>query len=961
MLALLCPALAATLTVEADGSGSVATLADAAAIAAAGDTIVLGDGTFLGATFPVRVSLQSRNGSGATTIDGLGVAPLVGNAGLDVRGVTLTSSGTAAVSIVGGGSLEDVVVRDSGSYGASYGGAVLGNGEFTIDSSRFQDNQAYVGAGIYAYGTGSVLTLNDVEFSGNSAYYGAGIYLDSQVTAIQSEVVYTANVAYYHGGGIYAGYFNPVVSTDVVYSDNAAPNGWGGSAYVGTSSSYDAATETHTGNSAQYGGALSLYYATATLSGGRYEDNVASLDGGANHFYVVTGSESGAVYVGNTTTGGNGGAVHANAGTLSFEEPTFTANTAEVYHGGAVSLTNYAAATLVGGSFTGNEALAYGGGVYATSYASVTLDGATLDANAANYGGGGYVETGSTLNTTDTVWSNNYAETGGGAVYAYNYASVDEAGASYTDNSTYGTGGGIYSYLGVSLREAGGTFADGTAIYGYGGHVYAYYYGSAEFDDCVFSTGLAYYDAGAIYAYALYDGPLVLRDTTITGNTSTYGSGGGALIGYVPSATLDHLTVTDNQSYSYGGGLVMYGQGGTTVDASTIQYNTATTYSGGGIHWDGGYPSSADFRVRDSVIADNAAGESGGGLYVAWPDELEVSRTTLTGNVAGNEAFGGGLIARNTTGTLRVDNSVFQSNSAGYGGGAYIEGVEALDVPNRWTNTVFATNQAAVGGAACFVYAIAHELINATVVGNAASEAAGGFCVVQTGLSLDNTVIAYTAAGAALHVYDEPSAARLEFEHGNLYGNVAGDAGGSLGATPASLAAEPGFAGWWDDGHDNDSFVLAGTSPMIDAGNPSLTDRDGSRSDIGAYGGPDVHAVDEDADGYESDRDCDDVDATVHPGATDAWYDGVDADCLGNDDDDQDQDGAPVDEDCDDTDPAVVDPCDSGEPAPDSGDTDTDGEPSPSPDCGCASNGSPERLLAGAILAGLVLARRRRA
>ena len=55
--------------------------------------------------------------------------------------------------------------------------------------------------------------------------------------------------------------------------------------------------------------------------------------------------------------------------------------------------------------------------------------------------------------------------------------------------------------------------------------------------------------------------------------------------------------------------------------------------------------------------------------------------------------------------------------------------------------------------------------------------------------------------------------------------------------------------------------------------------------------------------GFEGD--CDDVDFGTHPGAADAWYDGVDADCAGDDDYDQDLDGFQYDAhggtDCDDT------------------------------------------------------------
>ena len=104
-----------------------------------------------------------------------------------------------------------------------------------------------------------------------------------------------------------------------------------------------------------------------------------------------------------------------------------------------------------------------------------------------------------------------------------------------------------------------------------------------------------------------------------------------------------------------------------------------------------------------------------------------------------------------------------------------------------------------------------------------------------------------------------------------------------LPALSGPEAAYPGAPDAWYDGLDQD---CAGDDDFDQ-------DLDGYRTDAyvdagGALGG-----------------DCDDTIDTTNPGATEVWYDDVDADCTGDDDFDQDADGYATDTDCNDVEAAV--------------------------------------------------------
>ncbi len=106
---------------------------------------------------------------------------------------------------------------------------------------------------------------------------------------------------------------------------------------------------------------------------------------------------------------------------------------------------------------------------------------------------------------------------------------------------------------------------------------------------------------------------------------------------------------------------------------------------------------------------------------------------------------------------------------------------------------------------------------------------------------------------------------------------------------------------------DADGAVLVDGAPRVALVGPVLADADGDGEDTLEAGG----------------ADCDDGDATIHPGADDPCGDDVDADCDPSGDDDCDADGATTDVDCDDADPAAYPG--ATETGPDDRDEDCDG------------------------------------
>lgn len=729
----------------------------------------------------------------------------------------------------------------------------------------------------------------------------------------------------------------------------------------------------------------SLYVASGdvTLNNATFSGGYGSVSGGAwigAGTLTITDSS-----FDDNTSAGNGGAIYLKADTsLNLSNVDFSDNTTEAGHGGAIYANDGNIVTISGGTFSGNTPEdyedGYHGGAIAMSYGTLNISGTTFDTNFGYYGGALYT-TGSTVTLDSAVFSGNYAYYGG-AGFIYGPGTYTDTTSLYDANTSYYYGGALYVYYDVDEVFTGTEFTENVAYYGYGGAIYASYYGSMLFDGVDLNENSAYYYGGAVYAYYQTDG-MIVRNSLITDNEAQNGYGGG-IYSYITPLVVEVSEFSWNQAYYSGGGIYQYYGAELALNDSTFDHNTATYYSGGGVYyWP--YNTGYNLNALACTFSDNTSRYEGGGLYGLSAEAVQISGTRFWGNELEDASYGGGLYLKSAA-SLNLDNVEFVQNEAEMGGGAYLEELSAETGVANIENSVFQENQGVrYGGGLLTVEIPQLAMVNNTLVGNIAGDAGGAVYLYNTVLDFRNNIVAWTIDGAALYFDGADQLASTTVSYNNFWENAAGHAGGlftddDLGAR-ANLEEDPELIAYSLDGDpDNDNYALAATSPCIDAGDPELFDADGTRSDIGAFGGDNAILVDEDADGYTNNLDCDDTDAAVYPGAADTWYDGVNTDCGTTSDYDADGDGYDSEsyggDDCDDSDAATwVDcvepdtasedtaadtaaPQDSAEPTDDSAATDT-GEAKPTT-CGCASAPGRASGLGLSALLALVLVRRRR-
>jgi len=180
------------------------------------------------------------------------------------------------------------------------------------------------------------------------------------------------------------------------------------------------------------------------------------------------------------------------------------------------------------------------------------------------------------------------------------------------------------------------------------------------------STTGAYSDGGGIYA----SGNVTLTDSTISGNSSG-GAGGG--IRASGSVTLTESTVSGNSTmgnFAFGGGISATN---VTLTQSTVSGNSSRGI-GGGIY-------AINVTLTQSTVSGNSSG-TGGGIFAF---NVTLTQSTVSGNSSG--VIGGGIYAAYVTLT---QSTITNNHSVGPGGG--------LCQPNRFSNAPVTISGSIIAG-----------------------------------------------------------------------------------------------------------------------------------------------------------------------------------------------------------------------------------------------------------------------
>ena len=719
---------------------AVATIAKAIELAEAGKIIIL-DGTYtIDSTLKVEKDLDIK-GKGTVTIDGNSLRILENTANLNLTNIAFTN----AKSAMGSAILDDgnMFITNctffSNRATATSSGNIINNrkGTLVLDNTKFYENVASRGA--VASQSGTVLLVNNSEFYNNdmtslSTTYGI-IYSASADTVIENTVF--RNNKDKSGGAIYATRAGSATTgtLDVInctFDNNTANQGTGGAIFAGRTPT-TIRDSTFTNNNAVSGsyvkGQGGAVYQTI-------DDVISVMDIDNCIFINNTAGDTGAAFYVNTN---QGKFTVSNSVILNKEGDTTPAldkkdgSTTVIdannnYWGNNTAPSGEDIDTVITLDVVVTPADAQAGDeiTIKATFSQDVPDGVELTfTSTTNKLNETVAVVNKTASVTYTLDANDHeiVISYDGIVLAtlpFNIPDVIYVLPGASD-SNYGTIDDPVGTIERALQLA----VKGNIVLLEGTHKVS--------DLGIISTDLNITGNGNVIVdaqnnnrimYVGSDAKVTIANVIMINGYNAEGSGG--LLGNSNELTLINCTLANSSAGSNNGGAI-YNVGKLTIINSTFSNNVAK--EGGAIFTNDALAIGASMIIENSAFENNVATGNenlgGGAIFTQQVAEFTIANSTFKNNKAQGKSSGGAIFISHSTATISITDSEFIANHANgqsdVGGGAiYMTGTSnyerkgTLDIKN----TLFDSNTAGYDGGAIYVRATTLKIANSVLINN---------------------------------------------------------------------------------------------------------------------------------------------------------------------------------------------------------------------------------------------------
>ncbi|HEY3412500.1 MAG TPA: right-handed parallel beta-helix repeat-containing protein [Armatimonadota bacterium] len=251
---------------------------------------------------------------------------------------------------------------------------------------------------------------------------------------------------------------------------------------------------------------------------------------------------------------------------------------------------------------------------------------------------------------------------------------------------------------------------------------------------------------------------------SITVTNSTFDSNGIGLYANGTVRLLGNLFQNNGRAAGYN---VVTANGFVTIDHNTIINNGST-----GLSVSASQPVLSGYTatITNNQVSGNFVNNSVGGVYcgISGTATALIQSNQITGNSnTYSNGSGGGLYL---DGSPEVQDNLIADNSAGYGGGIFVNKGSPLIANNAVSSNVVSAN-----GGGIYLYQGVPTLINNTVASNSGGTSGngGGIYADSTTATIANTIIAFNTSGGLF----KSTNSAINLSHNDVYGSLPYDYG----------------------------------------------------------------------------------------------------------------------------------------------------------------------------------------